>query len=113
MNSSYDQDFIIYQCVKDNKYDNQLITKHIYNNSISLKENMILNHFCIPCGEATGKLEKMKIFQEHLVTHRIPEINIIKRSIQKDNSTLNIYDDILNVMTFKESITKYVDKRVE
>lgn len=94
MNSSYDQDFIIYQCVKDNKYDNQLITKHIYNNSISLKENMILNHFCIPCGEATGKLEKMKIFQNHLVTHRIPEINIIKRSIQKDNSTLNIYDDI-------------------
>ena len=94
LQSSYDQDFIIYQCVKENKYDNQLITKHIYNNSNVLKKNMILNHFCIPCGEATGKHTKMTKFQRQIDSCRIPKINTVKRKIQKDKSTLNIYDDI-------------------
>ena len=90
LKSCYDQDFIIYQCVIEQKYNNQLITKHIYNYCNHLENNMLFNHFCMPCGDTEGKYDKMTNFMVHIDSIRIPKIEIINRHISRNKNTLNI-----------------------
>lgn len=66
LGGTYDQDFVIFQCVIDKLYDTNTISKYCQNNAGKPAENLILNHFCVPCGEPNGKRARMYNFYYEL-----------------------------------------------
>lgn len=69
LKSTFEQDFVIYHTYINKLYDNELITKYIKNNYNFDKmydSDVIIAHFCIPCGNAIGKYERMGSYFDYI-----------------------------------------------
>jgi hypothetical protein len=77
-------------------YDNIKIDKHCENNS-EFTQNLIFNHFCVPCGDSKGKLNKMSNYFQKLLS--INDKNIHSKSIE-------------NLLLYKTYIFEENDKRI-
>ena len=87
LGQAYDQDFIIYHCVINEMYDIQKLNKYCKNNhqhtSKEHNNSLVFNHFCIPCGKPTNKLEKMTNFMNDIM------FNIKNKGVITDKSLIN------------------------
>lgn len=70
LKSSFEQDFIIYHTYINGLYDNELITKYVINSNSDLiitENNIRIIHFCVPCGNTTGKYERMDKYFSNMI----------------------------------------------
>lgn len=68
----YDQPFINYTAIKQNKYDNQLINQYVVNNpEESYSKDVVIYHFLGGLGDGIAKYDKMLKYMERMETERL------------------------------------------
>ena len=65
--SCLEQPYLIYHCVNDNKYDNEMMKSYLENNPSTVDPKKIIYHFPGGPGNYASKIEKMVNFSYNLI----------------------------------------------